>query len=203
MHATPTLIPYQSGFFFTDNVQTMNTSVTEDKIYRILNLVADSPHLSQRELAQSAGYSLGLVNLALKRLIRTGHIKIAQLDKRKIEYNLTPKGMMEKAQRSYQYLSTTMKTFLEYRRRLEQLFERLGQDGHHDFAILGEGEIISLVEMGLMHSIPSARHRRIAEGEALLPDEVLLDCRLNGVGDFGISMMAHLLKIHPQNGAHS
>jgi predicted transcriptional regulator len=172
----------------------MNDGVTQDKIYRVLDLVAASPHLSQRELAQSAGISLGLVNLAIKRLIRTGHIKMAQLDKRKVEYNLTPKGMMEKAQRSYLYLSTTMKTFLEYRRRLEQLFHRLGQEGHRKFAILGEGEIVSLVEMGLAHAIPEATHRRMTNGEALTPGEVLLDCRLNGVGEFGISMMAHLLK---------
>jgi DNA-binding MarR family transcriptional regulator len=172
----------------------MNGSITEDKIYRVLELVSASPHFSQRELAQSAGFSLGLVNLAIKRLIRTGHIKIAQLDKRKVEYNLTPKGMMEKAQRSYLYLSTTMKTFLEYRRRLDQLFHRLSQENHKQFAILGEGEIVSLVEMGLAEAIPDARYRRIADNVLLEPGEVLLDCRLNGVAEFGISVMAHLLK---------
>src|SRR5882672_7120682 len=99
--------------------------------------------------------------------------------------------MMEQAQRSYLYLSTTMKTFLEYRRRLEHLFHRLGQEGHKQFAILGEGENVSLVEMGLAHTIPEASHRRMNDGEPLAFGEVLLDCRLNGVGEFGISMMAH------------
>jgi len=175
----------------------MNDAITEEKIYRILELVSDSPHISQRELAQSAGFSLGLVNLAIKRLIRTGHIKVAQMDKRKVQYNLTPKGMMEKASRSYQYISRTMKTFLEYRRRLEQLFQRLGQEGHRQFAILGEGEIIFLVEMGLANAIPGAAYRRIQNGEPLQSGETLLDCRLNGEAEFGISVMSQLLKIKP------
>ena len=175
----------------------MNDSITEDKVYRLLELISVSPAMSQRELAQSSGFSLGLVNLAIKRLIHTGHIKISQMDKRKVEYNLTPKGMMEKARRSYLYLTTTMKTFLEYRRRLEQLFLRLGQEGHRQFAILGEGEIVLLVEMGLMHSIPEARHRRINEGDPLQTGEILLDCRLNGETEFGVSVMTQLLKLKP------
>jgi hypothetical protein len=55
----------------------------------------------------------------------------------------------------------------------------------------------------LTHSIPDAKHRRMTESEPLVPGEVLLDCRLNGVGEFGISMMAHLLKIQSPNGNRS
>ena len=68
---------------------------------KILDLITEAPRLSQRDIASQSGLSLGLVNLTLKRLLQTGHIKVSNLNKKKVEYIVTPKGFFEKANHSY------------------------------------------------------------------------------------------------------
>jgi hypothetical protein len=176
----------------------MNDGSLQERIYRVLELISESPCISQRDLASSTGLSLGLINLTLKRLIQTGHIKVFSLNRRKVEYILTPKGLIEKAHRTYAYVSKTVKTFMEYQGRLEQLIRDLvGQDCAR-FAILGDSEIVPLVIISLRSAAPAVPFRVLHEGEAPDHGEIVLDCRLQGQkGEFGISILARLLKPLP------
>jgi DNA-binding MarR family transcriptional regulator len=99
----------------------MNKLKEEEKVHRVLEIIASYPGLSQRDVASHSGLSLGLVNLIVKRLIRTGHIKMSGLNSRKVQYILTPKGLVAKAKRTYLYMMSTVRTFFEYQRRMEQL----------------------------------------------------------------------------------
>jgi predicted transcriptional regulator len=172
----------------------MNNTPYQEKIYRVLELVAESPRLSQREVASTTGFSLGLVNLIFKRLAQTGHIKALSLSKRKVEYILTPKGLVEKTRRTAAYVSRTVRTFLEYQRRLEQLVKELAVEDGARFAIVGDGEIVPLLEMALRSAAPGASYRSLRDGEAPRDGEIVLDCRLNGHGgSYGISVLSRLL----------
>ncbi len=175
------------------DVQKMNNTSQQEKIYRVLDLVAETPHLSQRELASSTGLSLGLINLTLKRLIETGHIKMSNLNSRKVEYVLTPKGLWEKANRTYAYLTRAVQTFKEYQSRIEQLVQDLAREPRC-FAIVGSGEIASLTEMALRKVAPQSPLRFLEPGESPAENEILLDCRLNAEnGGVGISILYKLL----------
>lgn len=70
----------------------------------ILKSVDEEKRITQRELAKRTGLSLGAVNVLLKRLIHKGLIKIEHINARTIKYVLTPKGLMEKARLTYQYI---------------------------------------------------------------------------------------------------
>jgi DNA-binding MarR family transcriptional regulator len=125
---------------------TTETSIT-DKSYRVLEILAAGRELSQREVAQQSGLSLGMVNLILKRLITTGYIKASNLNQKKIEYILTPKGLAEKMARSYAYFVRAYRAFQESQSRVETLLNPLLKKGHRKFVIVGDGEIAKLVEM--------------------------------------------------------
>jgi len=75
--------------------------IDPDLHFRVLHLLEEEPHLTQRELAQKLGISLGGVNYCLKSLIDIGHIKAGNFsknpDKSVYLYLLTPKGIAEKA----------------------------------------------------------------------------------------------------------
>ena len=79
-------------------------------------MLEGSPDISQREIAQKLGISLGGVNYCLKALIDIGHIKIDNFNKnsKKIGYFylLTPKGISEKARLTSGFLERKM---TEYR----------------------------------------------------------------------------------------
>ena len=66
-----------------------------------MRLIEANPSLSQRDIANSLGISLGAVNYCLKALIGVGFVKVrnfrASGNKLRYAYILTPKGAAEKA----------------------------------------------------------------------------------------------------------
>lgn len=76
-------------------------SIDPDVHFRVLHLIEENPHITQRELAKKLGISLGGVNFCLKALIEIGHLKINNFQKNPNKssylYFLTPKGLSEKA----------------------------------------------------------------------------------------------------------
>jgi len=67
----------------------------------IMHLIQVNIDISQRQIAQKSGFSIGKVNYCLKELIDIGFIKVENFKKstQKINYVyiLTPKGIHEKA----------------------------------------------------------------------------------------------------------
>jgi EPS-associated MarR family transcriptional regulator len=87
-------------------------SIDPDVHFRVLHLLEEEPDLTQRELAEKLGISLGGVNYCLKSLIDIGHIKAGNFkknsDKSVYLYLLTPKGISEKAQLTAGFLKRKM-----------------------------------------------------------------------------------------------
>jgi predicted transcriptional regulator len=52
------------------------SQIQEDTYFRLLRLIEENPNLSQREIAQKLGLSLGRLNYCLKALIAKGFIKL-------------------------------------------------------------------------------------------------------------------------------
>lgn len=90
-------------------------SLDPDLHFRALHMLAEDPELTQRELAQKLGISLGSVNYCLKALIEIGHIKAGNFSKNPYKsvylYLLTPQGISEKTKLTADFLKRKM---LEY-----------------------------------------------------------------------------------------
>lgn len=75
----------------------MNREINEDVRFRLLRLLEERPHLSQRDIADALGVSLGATNYVLKALLGKGQLKIrnfrASNNKLRYAYILTPKGI--------------------------------------------------------------------------------------------------------------
>ena len=86
--------------------------IDPDVHFRALHLIEEKPDLTQRELAEKLGISLGGVNYCLKSLIDMGHIKVGNFnknpDKSVYLYLLTPKGIAEKARLTVGFLKRKM-----------------------------------------------------------------------------------------------
>lgn len=90
----------------------MNSQAAEAlpaKEFTLIQEIGRNPQKTQRELSQSVGFSLGMTNLLLKRLIKKGYIKANQMTWNKTQYLLTFTGAMEKMRKSYAYTLYTMK----------------------------------------------------------------------------------------------
>ncbi|QWD80036.1 MarR family EPS-associated transcriptional regulator [Polynucleobacter sp. MWH-Spelu-300-X4] len=93
--------------------------------FRVLRLLESNPHLTQRELSQSLGVSLGGVNYCLNALISTGLIKIQNFRNNKNKwvyaYLLTPKGVAEKTALTATFLKRKMQEYQQLREEIESL----------------------------------------------------------------------------------
>ena len=77
------------------------TQTKDDTYFRILRILKKNPDLTQRELAEMLGVSVGSLNYCLKALIEKGWIKVQNFSQSKNKfgyiYILTPRGITEKA----------------------------------------------------------------------------------------------------------
>ncbi len=77
------------------------TRTHEDTYFRVLRILKENPDLTQRELAEKLGVSVGSLNYCLRALIERGWIKMQNFSQSKNKfgyvYILTPKGILEKA----------------------------------------------------------------------------------------------------------
>ena len=93
--------------------------------YKLLKLIEAEPHLSQREIAQKMGVSLGKTNYCLKALIDKGFIKFQNFYKNKKKsayiYFLTPQGIEEKAEVTYRFLQRKINEYENIKVEIERL----------------------------------------------------------------------------------
>lgn len=75
--------------------------------FDILNIVADNPFTSQRQIARQAGISLGQVNFLMKKFATKGLIKIEGQTTKSLQYHLTPKGMAAVAEKTLRYMKNS------------------------------------------------------------------------------------------------
>jgi len=87
----------------------------EDTNYRLMQLLHDNPHLSQREMASALGLSFGCVNYCLNALIKKGLVKINNFSQNQNKfgyaYLLTPCGISEKAKLTGSFLKRKLQEY--------------------------------------------------------------------------------------------
>ena len=83
-------------------------SLREDVRFRILREIEETPEVSQRELANRLGVSVGRLHYTLSALVDVGLVKIgnfnASTSKRRYAYILTRRGLSEKTALTRRFL---------------------------------------------------------------------------------------------------
>lgn len=111
--------------------------------FEVLKCVESGDRITQRELAKKTGLSLGAVNVLIKRLINKGLLKIEHISAKTIRYFLTPKGLMEKARLTYQYIILSY----NYISTIESKIEEIIKNKSYSTEILLYGEKDELYEI--------------------------------------------------------
>ncbi len=103
--------------------------LTDETRYKILKLIEANPQMSQREVANELGISLGKANYCLKALIEKGILKASNFrnsqNKLGYLYKLTPKGIEEKASITSRFLKIKMHEYESLQSEIEQLRQEI------------------------------------------------------------------------------
>lgn len=105
------------------------TKLQEDTHFRVLRILQENPEMSQRELAEAVGVSVGGIHYVLNALIEKGLVKLGNFtaaeDKRRYAYILTPKGLAQKALITKQFLARKIEEYVALKSEIEELQREL------------------------------------------------------------------------------
>jgi EPS-associated MarR family transcriptional regulator len=104
---------------------TRQAQIQEYTHFRIMRILQENPDLTQRELAEKLGLSVGGLNYCLNALIEKGLVKMQNFssskNKFKYVYLLTPMGIAEKVALTTRFLSRKMEEYEALKLEIEVL----------------------------------------------------------------------------------
>lgn len=119
---------------------------TSDKEAIILEHIYYNDSLKQRELADKAGISLGMVNAIVKRLIKKDWLITKRLNSRNISYEVSPAGIEEIFKRGYRYFKRTIDDVMLYKSGIEQFVAEAVEAGYKTVALVGKSDLDFILE---------------------------------------------------------
>lgn len=121
----------------------MNVDAYRD--FRLLTELAADVSVTQRELAKKFGLALGLTNFLIRRLVRKGYVQVVSLERKRLRYLLTPKGVAAKARLTYDYLDYSLGLYRAIRTFLAHALSAIVQSGRKEAVLVGTGEVAEIV----------------------------------------------------------
>jgi len=119
-----------------------------EREFELINIIGDELNSSQRDLSRHMDLSLGATNMLIRRLVAKGYIRITQLNKRKVQYMLTPKGFAEKMRKSVKYTMKTLNSLTVIKDQLrDKVISKLYKKGVRNFVVLGKSDFALMIEM--------------------------------------------------------
>lgn len=156
----------------------MTPEPLDEREFELVNIIGAELASNQRDLSRHMDLSLGATNMLIRRLIAKGYIRINQLNKRKVQYILTPKGFSEKLSKSVKYTLKTIHSIELINIKVREVIAGLYEKGERNFVILGKSDFARLVEMALKDlSLHDCQLTYIEKIRPLQPGEMLLICR--------------------------
>jgi len=91
----------------------------EDYEFKIIDEIGKDLNTTQRKISRQIRLSLGMTNLIMKRLIAKGYVKVKGLNRRNVQYILTPRGFAEKVRKTHRYLLRTIDTLKTVKEKIQ------------------------------------------------------------------------------------
>ena len=107
----------------------MNNNDDQEIRYRLLKILESNPNLTQRQMAEEMGLSLGKFDYCLKEVIKKGFVKINRFkssdNKAGYMYLLTPHGIEAKTKITVNFLKRKMNEYEKIKQEIEELKEEV------------------------------------------------------------------------------
>ena len=100
----------------------------QDNEVLILEELEKNSDITQRDLSEKTGLSLGMVNLLLKKFVKKGFVKLEKLNSRSFRYILTPEGFKEKSKKTIEYMKRYYQKTLLIKQNIERIIRIYGRN---------------------------------------------------------------------------
>jgi len=144
--------------------------VKMDNQFIILDCIQGNQQISQRQLAEKTGLSLGSINLLLKKMLREGLIKVENIPANRVMYMLTPQGMAEKANKTYRYIKHYYNYINQTKERVKEILSETAKEYSQLCVILKNDEISQLMRIAI-------------EELDLTAEKISINCAIENIGN--------------------
>ncbi|WDP85948.1 MAG: MarR family EPS-associated transcriptional regulator [Desulfobacter sp.] len=109
----------------------MNAPLDDEIRFKLLTLLKDEPKLTQREMNQLMGISLGRLNFCVSALAQKGLIRIERFknnsNKPGYLYQITPSGLKDLAHLTVNFLQLKLKEYEQIKKEIKKLSEQVSK----------------------------------------------------------------------------
>ena len=143
-------------------IQKMNAQADvpiKPKEYEVLDAISQDSTITQSRLASLLGIAVGSVNWYIKRLVSRGYVKVSRLDRTRLQYDLTPEGMIVFTERATQYAKDSLNIYKSFRQKAQSIVSQLRAEGITQVYLDGDDEVMDILRLTCM------------EGELMISDE--------------------------------
>ena len=119
---------------------------------QILNHIHENPDTTQANLATQLGVAVGSVNWYIKRLVNKGHIKVAQMQRRRLRYLLTSQGISEKTRLTKEFMQASLKWYRVTREDSKRYLDEIKQAGYSTVSIKGDGDLAEIIYLSCLEA---------------------------------------------------
>jgi DNA-binding MarR family transcriptional regulator len=117
---------------------------------RVLELIEQSPNVSQRKITHQAGIAAGLVHVMMRKIIAKGWVKANQVSARRWFYYLTPEGFYEKSRLTLEFLSATIGNYQKTQAMVEAHLEKLSREGARRLVVAGHNDLAHIAALNIL-----------------------------------------------------
>ena len=103
--------------------------------------------VTQAGLSDRLGIAVGSVNWYIKRLVQRGWVKVSHLDRTRLKYDLTTKGMAVFTQRALFYARDSLKVYSDIRGKAKKLVDDLRQEGIKQVDLDGNDAMMDILRL--------------------------------------------------------
>jgi len=117
----------------------------------ILEELEKNSDITQRELSEKTGLSLGMVNLLLKKFIKKGFVKLERLNSKSFRYILTPEGFKEKSKKTIEYMKIYYQKTLIIKENIERIMRVYGRN--RTYILFGQDREMKEIIEGILKEL--------------------------------------------------
>ena len=103
--------------------------------------------VTQAGLSDRLGIAVGSVNWYIKRLVQRGWVKVSHLDRTRLKYDLTSKGMAVFTKRALFYARDSLKVYSDIRGKAKRLVERVEAAGDQQVYLDGSDAMMDILRL--------------------------------------------------------
>ncbi len=114
---------------------------------QLLETIEQNPQVTQASLADQLGVAVGTVNWYLKRLVRKGYIKVQRMQRKRLLYLITPRGILEKSRLGMEYMQASLQVYRSTRGQARLFLDQAREAGYSQILIEGEGDLADICRL--------------------------------------------------------